>query len=162
MLSRDFIRETILLASRRKRKRRSVRRVLANLGGYTEKLLAMLKTNSFTPSKPKSSRCTTAAAASGARSRSCRSFRTAACTGYACALCSRCLCAACTIGHAPAFPDAAAQERSSKSQRWCSSTRGTANTPHNATCASSTTAFRRTACARRWNAGSRTDGFSTL
>lgn len=53
MLSRDFIRETILLASRRKRKRRSVRRVLANLDGYTEKLLAMLKTNSFTPSKPK-------------------------------------------------------------------------------------------------------------
>jgi RNA-directed DNA polymerase len=53
MLDRAFITETIRLAANGKKKRRSVRRVLANIDAYAEKLLIMLRTDSFIPSKPK-------------------------------------------------------------------------------------------------------------
>lgn len=53
MLDRAFITETIRLAANGKKKRRSVRRVLANIDAYAEKLLVMLRTDSFIPSKPK-------------------------------------------------------------------------------------------------------------
>lgn len=53
MLDRAFITETIRLAANGKKNRRSVRRVLANIDAYAEKLLVMLQTNSFIPSKPK-------------------------------------------------------------------------------------------------------------
>ena len=53
MLNMAFIKETILLASKRKRNRRSVRRVLANIDEYAEKLLVMLDTDTFVPTKPK-------------------------------------------------------------------------------------------------------------
>lgn len=53
MLDRAFITETIRLAANGKKKRRSVRRVLANIDAYAEKLLVMLQTNSFIPTKPK-------------------------------------------------------------------------------------------------------------
>ena len=52
MLDRAFITETIRLAANGKKKRRSVRRVLANIDAYTEKLLVMLRTDSFIPTKP--------------------------------------------------------------------------------------------------------------
>lgn len=53
MLDRAFITETIRLVANGKKKRRSVRRVLANIDAYAEKLLVMLRTDSFIPSKPK-------------------------------------------------------------------------------------------------------------
>lgn len=53
MLDRAFITETIRLSANGKKKRRSVRRVLANIDAYAEKLLVMLRTDSFIPSKPK-------------------------------------------------------------------------------------------------------------
>lgn len=53
MLDRAFITETIRLAANGKKKRRSVRRVLANIDTYAEKLLVMLRTDSFIPTKPK-------------------------------------------------------------------------------------------------------------
>nr|DAO12452.1 MAG TPA: hypothetical protein [Caudoviricetes sp.] len=53
MLNMAFIKETILLASKRKKNRRSVRRVLANIDEYAEKLLVMLDTDTFVPTKPK-------------------------------------------------------------------------------------------------------------
>lgn len=53
MLDRAFITETIRLVANGKKKRRSVRRVLANIDAYAEKLLVMLQTDSFIPSKPK-------------------------------------------------------------------------------------------------------------
>lgn len=53
MLNMAFIKETIRLASKRKRNRRSVRRVLANIDEYAEKLLVMLDTDAFVPTKPK-------------------------------------------------------------------------------------------------------------
>ena len=53
MLDRAFIAETIRLAANGKKKRRSVRRVLANIDAYAEKLLVMLRTDSFIPTKPK-------------------------------------------------------------------------------------------------------------
>ena len=53
MLDRAFITETIRLAAKGKRKRRSVRRVLANIDAYTEKLLVMLRTDNFRPTKPR-------------------------------------------------------------------------------------------------------------
>ena len=53
MLDRAFIIETIRLAAKGKKKRRSVRRVLANIDAYAEKLLVMLRTDSFKPTKPR-------------------------------------------------------------------------------------------------------------
>lgn len=53
MLDRAFITETIRLASKGKRKRRSVRRVLANIDAYAEKLLVMLRTDSYKPTPPR-------------------------------------------------------------------------------------------------------------
>ena len=53
MLDRAFIREAILRAAKHKTKRRSVRRVLRNLDGYTEKTYALLATGDFKPSRPR-------------------------------------------------------------------------------------------------------------
>ena len=53
MLDRAFITETIRLAANGKKKRRSVRRVLSNIDAYAEKLLVMLRTDSFIPTTPK-------------------------------------------------------------------------------------------------------------
>jgi hypothetical protein len=53
MMDRDFIRIVILDAAKGKRKRREVRRVLANLDDYVEKTYDMLKSESFVPTQPK-------------------------------------------------------------------------------------------------------------
>lgn len=53
MLDRDFIRTVILEAAKGKRKRREVRRVLANLDDYVEKTYDMLASESFVPTPPK-------------------------------------------------------------------------------------------------------------
>lgn len=53
MMDRDFIRTVILDAAKGKRKRREVRRVLANLDDYVEKTYDMLESESFVPTPPK-------------------------------------------------------------------------------------------------------------
>ena len=53
MLDIAFIKETIIMASKRKRGRRSVQRVLANIDEYAEKLLTMLEADAFVPAKPR-------------------------------------------------------------------------------------------------------------
>ena len=52
MVDKDFIRATIIRASRRKRKRRDVRRVLKNLDDYVDRTYEMVKSESFVPTKP--------------------------------------------------------------------------------------------------------------
>ena len=52
MADKDFIRATIIRASRRKRKRRDVRRVLKNLDDYVDRTYEMVKTERFVPTPP--------------------------------------------------------------------------------------------------------------
>lgn len=77
MADKGFIRRVILEASRGKRKRREVRRVLKNLDEYVDKTYDMIVSESFVPTRRKSGKSTTTAARSGASSRSSLSGRTA-------------------------------------------------------------------------------------
>lgn len=52
MLDKTFIRSIIIKASKHKRSRRDVRKVLRNLDFYTERLYNILKTESFVPATP--------------------------------------------------------------------------------------------------------------
>ena len=53
MADKGFIRRVILEASRGKRKRREVRRVLKNLDEYVDKTYEMVVSESFVPTPPK-------------------------------------------------------------------------------------------------------------
>ena len=53
MEDKGFIRRVILEASRGKRKRREVRRVLKNLDEYVDKTYEMIVSESFVPTPPK-------------------------------------------------------------------------------------------------------------
>ena len=50
LLDRELIRDAIIKASRKKRRRRSVRRILNNIDHYVDELYTMIANESFTPS----------------------------------------------------------------------------------------------------------------
>lgn len=81
MVDREFIRAVILDASKGRRNRKDIARVMADLDGYVERTYELVATESFVPSVPKVRRSTMRAARSTGRSKWSRSGRTASFNG---------------------------------------------------------------------------------
>lgn len=76
MVDREFIRAVMLDASKGRRNRKDIARVMADLDGYVERTYELVATESFVPSRRRSGRSTMRAARSTGRSKWSRSGRT--------------------------------------------------------------------------------------
>ena len=77
MCDKEHIREAIVFGAKDKHDRRDVRRVLADVDGYTDRVYDLLQTQTFAPAQPKKRISSTTAAESGERSNTFRSSPTA-------------------------------------------------------------------------------------